>query len=185
MKILRLFLTISVLAVLVVIPAYGKSDKDNADHEGHIEKTHPTHPVHVPDRARGHGAALRRELSISRERQQVTMRQRLPDQNALRRIVRDTGHRSEKRDVRLMKSLNEAISKLEHSRWAYNPHDDRGQGNMGSVDMIAPYGHDKDSDRKELYGNRGRVIRAVEPTPPPEPTPEPTPPPEPVPEPPF
>ena len=71
----------------------------------------------------------------------------------------------------------------EHSRWWYNPNDDRGQGNMGQVTMLSPYGHDKDSDRMELYGNRGRVIRTE--TTPEEPTPEPEPPPtDPTPEPP-
>ena len=29
---------------------------------------------------------------------------------------------------------------------------------MGKVDMLDPFGHDKDSDRKELYGNNGRPI---------------------------
>lgn len=64
---------------------------------------------------------------------------------------------------------------LERARWFHNPNDERGQGNMGKVDMIAPYGHDKDSDRKELYGNRGRVVREPEPEPEPDPEPEPEP----------
>jgi len=33
---------------------------------------------------------------------------------------------------------------------------------MGRVDMQDPFGHDKDSDRKELYGNNGRPIRISE-----------------------
>ncbi len=78
-----------------------------------------------------------------------------------------------------LKSAEEALGKLEHARWAYNPNDTRGQGNMGHVDMLDPYGHDKDSDRLELYGNRGRVIREVpEPEPPPEEPPPPEPPPD-------
>ena len=74
-----------------------------------------------------------------------------------------------------LNSAEEALGKLERARWAHNPNDTRGQGNMGNVDMLDPYGHDKDSDRLELYGNRGRVIREVpEPEPPPEePPPEP------------
>ncbi|MGE5279828.1 MAG: hypothetical protein ACM3L6_03680 [Deltaproteobacteria bacterium] len=68
-----------------------------------------------------------------------------------------------------MKSAEKALAKLEHARWAYNPNDTRGQGNMGKVDMLDPYGQDKDSDRLALYGNRGRVIREVVE---PEPTPE-------------
>ena len=54
---------------------------------------------------------------------------------------------------------------------------------MGKVDMLDPFGHDKDSDRKELYGNNGRVIRVVEPPPDPDPEPEPEPEPEPPPDP--
>jgi len=54
------------------------------------------------------------------------------------------------------------LDALNHARWAHNPNDDRGQGNMGKVDMLDPFGHDKDSDRKELYGNNGRPIRVSE-----------------------
>ena len=51
------------------------------------------------------------------------------------------------------------LNALEHARWSNNPHDDRGQGNMGKPTMQDPFGFDKDSDRKELYGNNGRPIR--------------------------
>lgn len=51
------------------------------------------------------------------------------------------------------------LNALEQARWSYNPHDDRGQGNMGKPTMQDPFGFDKDSDRKELYGNKGRPIR--------------------------
>jgi hypothetical protein len=79
-------------------------------------------------------------------------------------------------------SAQNALQKLERSSWWFNPNDTRGQGNMGNVIMLAPYGQDKDSDRLELYGNRGRVIKSEstpepvpEPVPEPEPTPDPTP----------
>lgn len=71
--------------------------------------------------------------------------------------------------VSSMKSAEKALAKLESARWAYNPNDTRGQGNMGKVTMIAPYGHDKDSDRLEVYGNRGRVVRETPEPPPVEP----------------
>lgn len=77
-----------------------------------------------------------------------------------------------------LNSAQNALEKLERSSWWYNPKDTRGQGNMGNVIMLAPYGHDKDSDRLELYGSRGRVIK-TEPTPEPVPDPEPEPEPEP------
>lgn len=84
-----------------------------------------------------------------------------------------------RKNKQLLEDLESALNKFEHSKWFYNPHDDRGQGNMGKVDMLDPYGHDKDSDRLALYGNRGRVIRIVEPLPEPEPPPSQDPPPEP------
>lgn len=80
-----------------------------------------------------------------------------------------------------LNNLNQSLKNLEIAKWAYHPRDDRGQGNMGKVDMLDPYGHDKDSDRMELYGNRGRVIRDPAPEPEPDPVPEPEP--DPVPEP--
>lgn len=87
------------------------------------------------------------------------------------------------KNEKTLMELEKALHKLEYSRWLYNPHDKRGQGNMGKVNMLAPYGHDKNPDRMELYGNRGRVIRIGEPEsePQPEPTPEPEPSPEPEP----
>jgi len=75
--------------------------------------------------------------------------------------------------------IDSALKKLENARWSYNPKDERGQGNMSIREMLSPFGHDKDSDRKELYGNNGRIV--WEPVPDPEPEPEPDP--EPIPEP--
>ena len=98
------------------------------------------------------------------------------------------GRGAEKRLMHLerkaaLASAQNALQKLERSSWWYNPNDTRGQGNMGAVIMLAPYGQDKDSDRMELYGNRGRVIKAEpEPEPVPEPVPEPDPTPDPTPE---
>jgi hypothetical protein len=46
---------------------------------------------------------------------------------------------------------------LGRARWSYNPHDERGQGNMGVPRMRDPYGHDKDSGREK--SERGRPIK--------------------------
>lgn len=77
----------------------------------------------------------------------------------------------------LISNFEMAIGKLrtsDRSGWDRHPMDTRGQGNMGKVDMMDPYGFSKDN-RMELYGNRGRVIR--EPVlPPPPPAEEPPPP---------
>ena len=85
----------------------------------------------------------------------------------------------------ILNNLDEALNKLNKARYNYNPNDTRRQGNMGRVNMLDPYGHDKDSDRMELYGNRGRVLKESipKPEPVPEPIPEPVPEPEPIPEP--
>jgi len=72
-----------------------------------------------------------------------------------RRNSGNVKNEKEKRTIDLLGALDRA-------RWSYNSHDDRGQGNMGKVDMLDPFGHDKDSDRKELYGNNGRPIREKE-----------------------
>ncbi len=105
---------------------------------------------------------------------------------ALRPIVQDrldrrAEHSLRKSEQMLIRDLNRSLLRLNQSNWSYHPRDDRGQGNMGKVDMLDPFGHDKDSDRKELYGTRGRVIKEIIPEPEPEPPiePEPEPPPEP------
>lgn len=129
--------------------------------------------------------------AVNKNKEQEEMRAYLPEsQKSQRQKYYRTADHSirrelvDKKNEKILKDLEEALRNLKHSRWSYNPHDERGQGNMGKVDMIAPYGHDKDSDRMELYGNRGRVIKAEStPEPVPEPIPEPEPEPEPAPEP--
>jgi len=76
-----------------------------------------------------------------------------PDHAQRRGIEKDKENKP--RALGLVDALNKA-------RWMHNPHDTRGQGNMGKVDMQDPFGHDKDSDRKEFYGNNGRPIRVSE-----------------------
>ena len=46
------------------------------------------------------------------------------------------------------------IDSLTKSRWAHNPNDDRGQGNMGKPEMISPFGFDKDSGRQKWERSR-------------------------------
>lgn len=53
-------------------------------------------------------------------------------------------------------------AKSENGKWWKHPFDTRGQGNNGTPRMLNPYGFDKDSDRKELYGNNGRPIKEKE-----------------------
>ena len=94
---------------------------------------------------------------------------------------RESFDRERNKHDTILKELDSSLRKLEHARWDFNPSDERSQGNKGKVDMLAPYGHDKNSDRKKLCGNNGRVIKEIEPTPVPEPEPTPVPEPEPTP----
>lgn len=78
----------------------------------------------------------------------------LRDQN--RRIIEDF-----EKVIGKLREHKEHSKGKDNARWNSNPKDDRGQGNMGKVDMLDPYGHSKD-DRMDLYGNRGRVIQEIE-----------------------
>ena len=64
-------------------------------------------------------------------------------------LRRDRG----KSDQATLKHLDKALAKLD-SRWS----------NHSGLTMLDPYGHSKD-DRMDVYGNRGRVIPAPDPTP--------------------
>lgn len=199
MKLLRaaiLGLLITTLAVSLAYCATDNKTNNNGKGKGRITKTikrnnHPARgkPIKIKE------AALQRNL-IKREQEQMEKREHQKYGKVPYRFV-DTDNEI------ILSNLEDALRKLGHTRYSYNPHDQRGQGNMGKVDMLAPYGHDKDSDRMELYGNRGRVIRTQEaepvlepvsepvpvpepiPEPEPEPEPEPVPIPEPMPQPPF
>jgi hypothetical protein len=50
---------------------------------------------------------------------------------------------------------------LKKTTLVHNPHDKRGQGNMGRPKMRDPYGHDKESGREKSA--RGRPVREAEP----------------------
>lgn len=153
--------------------------------------------VHKPAKKNTpHKAAkfLRKNSRIARDRT-IHREKNAAQTKALRPTVkrhqdRRVEHRLRRDERRIIRNLNRSLARLNsskwsHAKWSHNPNDDRGQGNMGKVDMLDPFGHDKDSDRKELYGNRGRVLRTVEPEPePPPPDPEPEPEPEPEPPPP-
>jgi hypothetical protein len=199
MKTLVMLFTITLTVAFVVCPAYGEPKVDNnGKGQDRAENAKPEHnpqnngrvenvgSIRGADRHMGNIGDIRRMVGTGR--QQTDMRKYLPEQknHAVRTVERSRTLNA--RRAAILKDVKMALAKLDHSRWSYNPNDDRGQGNMGKVTMLDPYGHDKDSDRMELYGNRGRAIRAEpvpvpEPTPAPEPVPEPIPIPEPAPEP--
>jgi hypothetical protein len=177
MKVLKMLLITLAMLALAFNLSLAKNDKDEGEGEGKSmgkghaietsgQKAHPQHP----------GKSLRllqRQDNLRlapRERQRYAPFHQPNRQNENRLALAD---------------LKKALQQLEHSRWAYNPNDTRGQGNMGRPNMLDPYGQNKDN-RMELYGNRGRVIKEVAPeppAPPPDPVPVPVPVPEPTPEP--
>lgn len=105
-----------------------------------------------------HKQQARRSSEADRRREE---RSRATDQNSF--LNNDNGRRNgkEMHDEQVNRGLS-LLSALDRARWSQNSHDTRGQGNMGKVDMQDPLGHDKDSGRKELYGNNGRPIRISE-----------------------
>jgi hypothetical protein len=52
---------------------------------------------------------------------------------------------------------HDLVAALSNARWSYNPHDIRGQGNMGKPGMQDPFGFDKDSGREK--SERGRPMK--------------------------
>ena len=173
------------MAGLAIQPIYGapkNGDKEKGHNKGGIgqkigqtkeHKEHPSHPVN-----KGQIKKLQRFLNSDENKQQLLFKgtHLLGELDVMDYEIPAGAEESE-----ILQNLQEALNQLERSRWSYNPQDERGQGNMGKVDMLAPYGHDKDSDRMELYGNRGRVIRVSEPIPEQPPQEEPLPPEEPIP----
>ena len=178
MKLLKISCLIFLVLALSIGTLYAapknKGEKGKRGHQNIERKNVPSPPGHQLKGNRGKKLGLKKRNSISQKQGQKNITSHMPTrQNNMSKNATNEKH--------LLRDLRRALNKLENGRWSYNPNDDRGQGNMGNVDMLAPFGHDKDSDRMELYGNRGRVIKEAEPQP--EPPPQPKPPPEPEPEP--
>ena len=166
-KRLSLIFLVTLIVVLISVPLYSAPKEDKDKGKGH-SKTHESRGKKLGHHKRHHKLDKNNEHSQARAHQPDFINYHAQDEDTI------------------MAGVEAALDTLD-SGWAKHPRDIRGQGNMGKVDMLDPYGHDKDSDRKELYGNRGRVIRDplpdVEPVPEPDPDPIPEPEPEPEPEP--
>jgi len=144
-KILKVMILGLLIITLPIKLGYCAKDDNPGKAKGKEEKTHPVHPEN-------HGKLMSAMHRKDKEKKQRTLREHLPEGQAYDEPILNPDD-----DEAMLSNLEDALIKLEHAKWSYNPHDDRGQGNMGRVDMLAPYGHDKDSDRMELYGNRGRA----------------------------
>lgn len=191
-KLIKIFLFASFVLVLIVAPLYSapKEDKGKGHNKSEESKEPPGQIKNENKGSKGlkightmNKKGQRRKHAIDKIKAESNMRETIPGQEVKQEVrQRIIEQRTERENQKILNNLEKALQKLEHSRWAYNPNDTRGQGNMGKPDMLAPFGHDKDSDRKELYGSNSRVIK-TEPTPEPPPE-EPPVPPEPEPEPP-
>ena len=153
MKTLSLLTAMMLAIVLAASPAYSAPGGQGKGQGQGVEKSQ-----HARSIERAHKAERASERST---REQTDIRKYAPEKGASRNIDEQGRASTRKSDAALMKEVKERLAKIDNSRWSYNPNDDRGQGNMGNVTMIAPYGHDKDSDRLALYGNRGSRIVAM------------------------
>jgi|GEM_PF-2193787 len=175
MKILKVTLIALLAVCLTAVVAMAEPGKGKGEAKGHDKEA--VHENHGAAQAENHGATAKVEAHLRnalRKQARAAQEEQPGEPSAPPPVPNE-----EKPGLRhgTLKSAEQALVKLEHARWAYNPNDTRGQGNMGRVDMMDPYGHDKDSDRLELYGNRGRVIREVpESEPPPQEPPQEEPP---------
>ena len=179
----------------------GKAKGHETDKPANTQSTNNNGQGHLNNRSNSHKKDSQHKRAIEVEKNIPEADSQMPQKPGNQRdayMSRETGHTA------MLHNLEKSLRKLHRARWAYNPKDTRGQGNMGNVDMLDPFGHDKDSDRKELCGSNSRVIKVIEPEPPPEPElppeiepepppedpepdppPDPEPPPEPDPDPPF
>ena len=164
-------LSICILVIaLVFCPLYeacGKNDKGADKGRGKVED--------IRERAKGNSrnkGNLKKEVNMLKRanlRENIKSRKNMQEQ-----VTKMKENVKQLREInRERKRMRELLDKKNNAKWSHNPNDERGQGNMGRVDMIAPLGHDKAFDRKSLFGNNGRVVRKLDPNPIPVPLPEP------------
>ena len=192
MKLFKTLLAVILVIFLIVQPAFSAPKGDgngNGKAKGHDKFEEPK-PQKEHKNHKAEDKGLKRGHLINHAQKQSTTAASCPEPQ---KSFVGNKHIIQSEMQLTLKNLQGVLQKLQHSKWWYNSHPESQGGNMGKPEKLDPYGHDKDSDRMELYGNRGRVIKTPvsepepEPTlPPPEPEPEPEPtppPPEPEPEP--
>ena len=141
--------------------------------QGNVSSPKSTAKSNNAQGAKSASSSDRRRNNIEKSKAQANERANRPDKekngksvghSELRADNSKKADRDQRADHRKAKEdrIKKLIASLEKARWSQNPHDERGQGNMGKPKMLDPFGHDKDSDRKELYGNNGRPIREKE-----------------------
>ena len=193
--ILRLFIAVFIIGGLTVNDTYSAPKKNEVKKarkkvKEAVRNSEKAKRNNTVVNTKASSAARGKSISKKTFKQQVTERKRnekVSRENKPKVSNRQRNLQKNQRHVqgKILRDLDYSLKKLNNLKFANHPKDDRGQGNMGKVDMLDPYGFSKD-DRMELYGNRGRIIRISEPEPVPEPIPpepEPIPPPPPEPEP--
>ncbi len=137
--------------------AKGKGDHGNS--ENSVEKSrsqeHSSRSSNNGESSASSVSNTQRRHIIEKARTQADVRANRPERGA-------NGKSAEHIRINQTKNIKDNLPKaIEKARWSYNPNDERGQGNMGKVDMRDPYGFDKDSGREK--SERGRAIHEKEP----------------------
>lgn len=147
LKLLFIGMLVVAMATSVAYAAPGGNGRGKGPKKEKKEKTHQPNE--------------KRSRAAERGRKQADLRANLPETANGNARSRASGRRDEHSNRKEDKAHGRDFAKsFEKARWSHNPHDDRGQGNMGKPNMRDPYGHDKDSGREG--SERGRPIREDE-----------------------
>ncbi len=171
MTIARLLGMSLLVATMAAMPAYGNpgngngannannenngNDGNQGNHGNSQASQSSNRPSVETQQARGAAQAdrSRQERNIP-ERQDRTFNTSRNNNSASPNLVnRSRGRGAEHRNERALRT-NDMLASFERARWSSNPHDDRGQGNRGVVNMRDPFGFDKASGREGA--ERGR-----------------------------
>lgn len=169
MRGMRILCAIALLFAFSPLPAFAKNEKDTGKPE---EKQAQQEEKQAEQQARRAERQDRKTVQDRRAAQEEQRVQQEDRKEARAENLKRRQNRNEEPGDELNnkgKKIEKTRSSLEHARWSSNPHDDRGQGNMGKPAMQDPFGHDKDSGR--TGSERGRPKPVQDPVFVPEPLP--------------
>lgn len=185
MRNVNIFKTMCIVIILLfmgmscAVYAEGKAKGHDNENKGGNSESAPGHSRSESSGGGGSDSASSRSEAAARaqESRAAQAAERSTERSERARVQADAKANRHDRSIEANSRANEGKEKIdrmakafENAKWWYNPKDTRGQGNMGKPTMLAPFGFDKDSDRKELYGNNGRPIKGfVDPGPVPDP----------------
>lgn len=158
-KVLKTLLIGLILGAMVSGLAYAapKDDKDKGENNGKGQTEDKGNKGDKDNKGQAKGKAGLAPGQLKKINNRIEKGRKDADKRAYQPARIERGRSAErfgkKEPTERRKNLIKALDK---ARWAYHPRDERGQGNMGKVDMRDPYGHDKDSGREG--SERGRAI---------------------------